>query len=627
MKYLIMLISFLISNHLFAVNDTIQVSSKISDATVFFSGAQLSRKGNVSLKKGKQLLVFESLPVGLDPLSVQVDHIPSAQILFVKHELYKDKGTAALYDEKESLIEAIQLEISYIKNEIEVLQIEEKVLMDNSVIQRGEEGVAINDLREAATFYRTRLTDIRKRILDAKVKLKKKDKTLQAAFVALNKYKSETEKEYSRVFVSLESATAQQKSVELRYYIDNAGWSPQYDFRVEELNEPLKVVYQANLYQTSGEDWENVHLKLSTGEPSLSNQKPEFEEWIVYENNPYKDINRKRKKVKSSKNTLQGLVVDLNNEPLPFANVVIKGTASGVVTDFDGKFIFRPIADGWYDLEISFIGFETLNRRVQVIHGMSNIETYVLHESTYELNEVFLVDSYEEAAEPMSYSIRSNVSKKGVSSLVPHNLKEKLTHLEYDIDLPYTILSDSEDQQIKIKEVSVEAMYAYHAVPRLDRDVFLVAEIPQWNQLQLLSAPMNIYNQGTFSGSSYIDANFSGDTLSVSLGRDQNIVVEQNLLREKNDKRIFGSNVKETIAWNISVKNNKNLPIRIIVEDQHPISEHKSVAMEFEIPETAKHNAKRGTVRWEVSMNPGEKQDFNYQYSIKYDKSLSLDLK
>ena len=81
MKYLMILLSVLLSNSLFASNDTIPVKSRISDATVFFSGAQLSRKASVPLKKGKQLLVFESLPVDLDPSSVQVKRISSAQIL------------------------------------------------------------------------------------------------------------------------------------------------------------------------------------------------------------------------------------------------------------------------------------------------------------------------------------------------------------------------------------------------------------------------------------------------------------------------------------------------------------------------------------------------------------------
>ena len=102
-------------------------------------------------------------------------------------------------------------------------------------------------------------------------------KSLQKAFVALNKYKSETEKEHSRIFVAVECEKPQQTPVVLRYYIENAGWSPQYDFRVEELNQPLNIVYQANVYQTSGEVWENVHLKLSNGMPSLSTEKPEFE--------------------------------------------------------------------------------------------------------------------------------------------------------------------------------------------------------------------------------------------------------------------------------------------------------------------------------------------------------------
>lgn len=627
MKYLVKWMMFFISTQLFAINDTITVRAMVSEATVFFSGASLAREATVNLKKGKQLLVFEKLPVDVDPESVQVASIPNGQILYVKHEEYVSKGDIAFYDKLKSTRETIELAIRHLKNEVEILAIEEKVLMDNSIIQRGEEGVAINDLREAADFYRSRLTNIRKKSLEAKEAIKGKEAELQTALLALNKYKGETEKQYSRVLVSVHSSKEQSIPLKLQYFTDNAGWSPQYDFRVEELNKPLRIVHQANVFQTTGEPWKNVQLKLAAGMPSLSNQKPEFSEWIVYENNPY--VNTQLKRIRSKKGILQGVVIDGDtNEGLPFANVVLKGTNRGSVTDYDGIFAIKPIEDGWHDLEVSFIGYDSTRKTVRVYNGTSSVERIVLNPSTVELAEVAMVNVSSIASIDKKY-----VSKRGGTSglyseqisFVPHKLKEQLNHLEYEIELPYTILSDTEEQQIRIKEVAVAASYEYHAVPRLDRDVFLMAKIPNWNRLQLLSAPINIYNKGTYSGSAYVDSNFSEDTLEVSLGRDQQIFVQQNLVREKNDKRIFGSNIKETIAWEIILKNNKEIPIRIIVEDQHPISEHKSIAMEFEIPEEVIHNEEKGILRWELDLNAGDKKQLNYQYSIKYDKKLSLD--
>lgn len=60
------------------------------------------------------------------------------------------------------------------------------------------------------------------------------------------------------------------------------------------------------------------------------------------------------------KGTLEGRVFNpINNEGIPFANIVIKGTNIGSITDLDGKFVFYGIDPGFLQLVVSSIGFET----------------------------------------------------------------------------------------------------------------------------------------------------------------------------------------------------------------------------------------------------------------------------
>jgi len=68
-----------------------------------------------------------------------------------------------------------------------------------------------------------------------------------------------------------------------------------------------------------------------------------------------------------SKGTVTGILTDgeMNNEPLPFANVLIKGTSIGSSTDFDGKYSFS-IAPGKYTILFSFIGYETIEKQIVV---------------------------------------------------------------------------------------------------------------------------------------------------------------------------------------------------------------------------------------------------------------------
>lgn len=51
---------------------------------------------------------------------------------------------------------------------------------------------------------------------------------------------------------------------------------------------------------------------------------------------------------------------EMNGEPLPFANVIIKGTSKGTTSDYDGMYILENMEPGTYTVVFSFVGYETL---------------------------------------------------------------------------------------------------------------------------------------------------------------------------------------------------------------------------------------------------------------------------
>ena len=67
-----------------------------------------------------------------------------------------------------------------------------------------------------------------------------------------------------------------------------------------------------------------------------------------------------------NKGTLTGTLTDkdLNNEPLPFANVAVKGANIGVTTDETGKFNLNLEA-GTYTIQYSFLGYETIEEKLK----------------------------------------------------------------------------------------------------------------------------------------------------------------------------------------------------------------------------------------------------------------------
>lgn len=49
----------------------------------------------------------------------------------------------------------------------------------------------------------------------------------------------------------------------------------------------------------------------------------------------------------------------LNNEPIPFANIIIEGTSIGTISDINGNYEILKLPAGSYNFKCSYIGYDT----------------------------------------------------------------------------------------------------------------------------------------------------------------------------------------------------------------------------------------------------------------------------
>ncbi|NLF43581.1 MAG: mucoidy inhibitor MuiA family protein, partial [Bacteroidales bacterium] len=573
------------------------------------------------------------------------------EILSVKHELVnqQDKSKEAL--EFEEKIIQLKEKLDGIDNEISVYDIEEKMLLDNSVFNKKGDGSTIAEIKEASDFYRARLNEIKKNKQKLKIESESIKKEIGVLFDALSKRVKEDSKSYSKVSFIVKSDEAINKSFRLSYYVSSAGWKPLYDFRVNGLKDPLNLVYNANIFQSTAEDWPNVNITLSTDRPSLSNIKPDLDTWFVDKKVPV----NKKKFIADGIGTLMGRVEDSETrEPIPFANVLVMKdgvTVTGVTTDSDGKYIIRPIPSGCYDVKATFVGYEPMEiKNVEVKPDKISFQDIYLISTSVPLNEYVVVEycmpvNSKENTYPRDTQPREEIAKMsgrsaesiaivvgGVNNqktgevifIGGYESNTNITSLEYKIDVPYSIPSDGNEYGVKIQEVKVPVNYVYSCVPKLDNDIFLIAEMTNWAKLNLLSGQSSIYYNGIFTGQSEIDAQSMKDTLSISLNRDKNIIVERTLLKEKNQKQFIGKNTVETFSWSITVRNNKREKVKIFVEDQFPKSENSSVSIEKLDYSNGKLDKKSDKVTWEIELEPDEKKELILKYSVKYPSSMKV---
>ena len=198
---------------------------------------------------------------------------------------------------------------------------------------------------------------------------------------------------------------------------------------------------------------------------------------------------------------------------------------------------------------------------------------------------------------------------------------------EFQIADPYTIPADSKPYLVDITEHSLEATYTYKAVPKLDKDAFLLANIVGWERLELIPGPTQVYFADTYVGQSYINTANVGDTLRLSFGRDKKIIVERKLLEEFSDKKVVGGNRKDQYMYEIKLKNNHAIPVTINLLDQVPISQDSDISVSVDEISGAQMKEETGILKWLIRLEPGGTSSVRLGFTIKYDKEKKIKVK
>ncbi len=656
MKKLFFFISLLLPFISFSQSDTIEINSKISDICVFYKGAQVSRTAAINLPKGQHQIVLIKLSFELSEQSIQVKNIPNAQILSVKTQ------ASSLSTKEKQPIKDVQKNIEEKEQKIRILlakqQVYEKenqILWDNRMLGTDQKGLSVLQLKEAADFYRSRLNEIAQENLHIQKEIKAEQEGIQELNKKINELKVEIEKPYTEILVTIDCDKAIVSTINFSYFVASAGWIPYYDFRVDEVADPLAIVYNANVFQSTGEDWKNIKLKLSNTDPLLKTSKPELYRWYL-EQNRKQTVTRETFSLTGS--VLKGKVMDKETkEPIPFANIAIEQGGKmfgGTTTDFDGNYLIKPIQPGYYSIRCTYVGYKPLEIKNIQINKDKITFLDISMEQTVTTLETFTVVDYkvplidrdqtssgstftsEDFRRMPGRSVESVVATMGgvsnerenssltTTNFISNDLQRNINNLEYVIESPYSILSDGKDYAIRIKETKMPVDYHYLAVPKMDADPFLMCNLINWQNLNLLDAKYNIFFKGTFVGESILNTNEASDTLKISLGRDKNLYISRTGIKEINDKKVNGDNIKETIGWNITVKNTKPYPIHITVEDQYPITERKSIDIKLNEAIDAKVEALTGKLSWDLILQANEKKELKFNYSVKYPKYISI---
>ena len=217
-------------------------------------------------------------------------------------------------------------------------------------------------------------------------------------------------------------------------------------------------------------------------------------------------------------------------------------------------------------------------------------------------------------------------AKKDIGLQDHIDIQENTLNVNFDIDLPYSVPSNGKPQTATLQTVDVAAEYKYYAVPKLDKEVYLLAYVTDWQKLNLLQGEANIILEGTYVGKTTIDPNSTLDTLNFTLGRDKRVAVKREKLADFSSVKFLGTNKLQKFTYEITVKNNKNESIDLLLKDQYPLTTNKEIEVELLDNGKAEVNTDLGILNWKLNLNAGESKKIRFVYSVKFPKDKSLNI-
>ncbi|MCX6231718.1 MAG: DUF4139 domain-containing protein [Bacteroidetes bacterium] len=278
------------------------LKSSVKEVCVFTSGAQIQRSANINIPAGVSELVFDGISPYANVSSIQSSGKGNFIILDTRHNIKYSEPA----ENPESLIPAslqhkinatqdtlneINFDFDAIKDKKDLYNKQKDMLYNNPLMRGGGKSDSLPVLMAAMDFYNTKMSNINTELQKIKrdeAKILTKKTQLQKRLNDLNDYKNRiiTEKTGSdspryQIIVSVSAREAVTGSLTVSYLTSNAGWSASYDIRVNDINAPLELALKANVYQNTGENWENVKLKLSTNNPTVNNIKPYLSSWLL----------------------------------------------------------------------------------------------------------------------------------------------------------------------------------------------------------------------------------------------------------------------------------------------------------------------------------------------------------
>lgn len=601
--------AFLLITSLAQAQESIKVAAQIKGATIYKNGATLTHKAAVTVPKGNHEIVIRNVANAIDPSSIQIKAPASMTIMSVNFTKdYQDEKKPTTIVLPSSELQNARRTLTQIINKRVAEEETLAMLSANQKIGGANTGVAVAELTKMATYYKTQQLASRDSIA-----LYQEQEQLQRELITKLEKEAGVANQIVKEeggYIVLQVMTIQAVTNELNisYLTPNAYWYPTYDFKIASTTQPLNIVYKANIGQTTGIDWKQTQLELATNNPSQNNTAPEVTPWfLAYGSRP-----------KAKNETAYG------SGTITKTNWVGSGDRIS-----SAQFAKRPITNVSQALEGNAPGVQvrgaSTRKKEDIADPLIVLDGAVFTGEISDINpkDIASMDVLKDAASTSIYGSRGangviviTTQSRGMSEYT--EVRETELNTTFDIALPYDIASNGKEHTVILKDIKHPASYYYFAAPRLEEAAFLMADLTNFEKLQLMPGDANLILDNTYIGTTWINPLLAKDTIGFSLGKDKKIIVERKTVLEKNNTKTFSGNKRQVFTYDIVVRNTKTEAVQLKLKEAYPIATQSTMEVELLESSKADINKEKGLMSWDINLKPNETKTFRISYAVKY---------
>ncbi len=574
----------------------------LKEATVYRSGAELFHTVKLTLDQGTTDIVIDGVANRIDMATLQVGTEGKATLLSVdfSNDYLKPQVKSALVKKLEDSVEQIRSDLEMLKVQQRTANEMLDLLRSNKQIGGSQNGVSVAELMKMMEYFKAKTLELQKELSTLRSREDAYNKTINRLNLQIQEEENKNQTPTGKLLLQLMVPQAGSFTFTLRYITPSAWWNPTYELNAENVSKPLLVKYKAKLVQTTGFDWKKVKLALSTSTPAQQNNAPLFQTWFLGYIDPV---------ARMESNLL------LNSIPS-----ALSGRAAGVEADGNPGAV----------AQVKIRGMKSLSADNSPLYVVNGNPVSPAEFSRIDPNTIKSMDVLKDANATAIYGARAAngvilvTLKDGLGDYVTVN--DNQLDVTFDIDLPYDVSSNGREQQVGLKDLETAVHYKYYCAPKLDKEAYLLAEVPDWEGLNLMPGEATVMFEGTYVGKTAIDPSSTQDTLNLTVGRDRRVVVKREKMKDFSSVKFLGNFKKQVFTYQLTVRNNKKEKIDMILKDQYPLSTLKDIEVELLESAAGAVNPELGVVTWNLSVNPGETKTFRISYSVKYPKDKTLNL-